>query len=174
MAESSRLTAELGAEADTAALGEQLAGLVARTDRARPVLIALSGPLGAGKTTLVRSFLRSLGHSGAVRSPTYTLVEVYEFTGFNVAHLDLYRLGDDSELEFLGYRDFSESGWVVLVEWPERAGRALGTPDLTVALDYSGTGRSVVIESGTDWGEAIIANLNATAGAGDQDFSPRI
>ena len=124
MAESSRLTAELGAEADTAALGAQLAGLVARTGRARSVLIALSGPLGAGKTTLVRSFLRSLGHSGAVRSPTYTLVEVYEFSGFNVAHLDLYRLGDDSELEYLGYRDFSESGWVVLVEWPERAGRA--------------------------------------------------
>ena len=55
-----------------------------------------------------------------------------------------------------------------------RAGRALGTPDLTVALDYSGTGRSVVIESGTDWGEAVIANLTAPAGAGDQDFSPRI
>ncbi len=174
MAESARLSRALGAEGDTEVLGSQLAGALARTEPAQPVLITLSGPLGAGKTTLVRSFLRALGHRGAVRSPTYTLVEVYDFANFSVAHLDLYRLGDASELEFLGYRDFSESGWVRLVEWPERAARSLGKPDLAVELDYQGPGRMARLEALTPCGEAVIGALTHVPGPTDQDFSPGI
>ncbi len=174
MAESARLTRALGAEADTEVLGSELAAAMTGVAHARPVLITLTGPLGAGKTTLVRSFLRTLGHRGAVRSPTYTLVEIYDFATFSVAHLDLYRLGDASELEFLGYRDFSESGWVCLVEWPERAAGALGRADLAIALDYQGSGRNVTLSAQAPWGEAVIALLTGAAGSIDQDFSPGI
>lgn len=106
-------------------------------------LIFLEGDLGTGKTTFVRGLLRGLGHHGAVRSPTYTLIEPYELRGRFVYHIDLYRLTSPEELEYLGARDFLTADSVYLVEWPDRATGALPKPDLRIRLAYAGSGRTV-------------------------------
>ncbi len=87
-------------------------------------VVYLAGDLGAGKTTLTRGLLRSLAVTGAVRSPTYTLVEIYEIGALTVLHLDLYRLRDPSELDNLGLREWATGGHLWLVEWPERGAGA--------------------------------------------------
>src|SRR5450756_255332 len=117
---------------DTEAFGGRLADM-------RPPLesfsvIYLVGDLGAGKTTLARGFLRACGVTGSVRSPTYTLLEVYETPGSVVLHLDLYRLLEPSELETLGLREWARSGHTWLVEWPERGEGWLPPADLVVSL----------------------------------------
>src|SRR5437016_2622805 len=91
--------------------------------------VHLIGDLGAGKTTLARGFLRACGVSGPVRSPTYTLVELYETATVSIVHLDLYRLLDPSELEALGLREWASPGYVWLIEWPERGQGRLPFPD---------------------------------------------
>lgn len=121
-----------------AALGADLAEVLAA-----PVVIFLEGPLGAGKTTLARAFLRGLGYAGAVRSPTYTLVESYPFDGFDVHHLDLYRVADPDELEFLGVRDLAASDAIWLVEWAERGADRLPAPDHVIRIAFEATGRHV-------------------------------
>lgn len=103
--------------------------------------IHLEGDLGAGKTTLVRGLLHALGHRGAVRSPTYTLLEPYEFPELTVLHLDLYRVADPEELENLGLREQSDARTLWLVEWPERGSGWLPPPDLQIVLDREGDGR---------------------------------
>lgn len=118
---------------------ERLARALAQT-APRPAVVLLQGDLGAGKSTLARGWLRALGVSGAIRSPTYTLVERYPLAaGGEALHLDLYRIGDGAELEFLGLDDADAALW--LVEWPERGGDALPAPDLHVALAIEGEGR---------------------------------
>lgn len=106
-----------------------------------PRVVTLAGPLGAGKTTLVRACLRALGHAGPVRSPTYTLVETYLLSDRTVHHLDLYRLGDPDELELIGVRDLATADAVWLVEWPERGGDRLPPVDWALELDYGEHGR---------------------------------
>lgn len=140
-----RTTAET--EAEMLALGARLAQRLRGGD-----VITLSGPLGAGKTTLVRGMLRGLGFDGRVKSPSYGLVESYEIAGMDVHHLDLYRLGDPGELDFIGIEDLLGSGSVLLVEWPERAGGRLPVPTATISLEMHGTGRSVQVteEGGGD------------------------
>lgn len=108
-------------------------------------LIFLHGELGAGKTTLVRGYLQALGHNGPVKSPTYTLIEPYEFAGERVLHLDIYRLGDPAELEYMGIRDDLGMGNTLLVEWPERAKGYLGQADIEIDLNYSEPGRQACI-----------------------------
>lgn len=103
--------------------------------------IHLQGDLGAGKTTLVRGFLHALGHEGAVRSPTYTLLEPYEFPGLMVLHFDLYRVADPDELEYLGVREQSDERTLWLVEWPDRGTGWLPDPELVVGLWQEGAGR---------------------------------
>lgn len=127
---------------ETTALGAAIAGTLA--DRPGGV-IYLQGPLGAGKTTVARGLLRALGVRGAIRSPTYTLLEPYELSGRTLVHLDLYRLADERELEPLGLRDYPpERSWW-LIEWPERAAVRLPPPDLAVALDHDGDARRAVL-----------------------------
>lgn len=107
------------------------------------MVIFLEGPLGAGKTTLVRGILRALGHEGLVRSPTYALVESYANVCPPVHHFDLYRLGNAEELEDIGARDYFSGDAVCLIEWPERAAGFLGAPDRTIKIEYDRGGRIV-------------------------------
>ncbi len=131
------LSVQLPDEAATLAFARRLAEALRR----HPGLVRLFGDLGAGKTTLVRGILRGLGHAGPVRSPTYTLIEPYEHLAPPVYHLDLYRLADPEELEWLGYRDLASGEALVLVEWPERGGERLGPSRLDVQLQPEGEGR---------------------------------
>lgn len=143
--------------ADTAAterLGATLAAVLAR-----PCCVWLEGDLGAGKTTLVRALLRTLGHAGSVKSPTYTLIEPYELAAGPVYHLDLYRLADPEELEFLGVRELAGATSVVLVEWPARGAGFLPAADLVVALALHGDGRHARIEARTPCGAAMLQAL---------------
>lgn len=123
----------------TEAFGARLAQLLG----AHGAIIALRGPLGAGKTTLVRGFLRACEHTGAVRSPTYTLLESYELGGRQILHLDLYRIAAGEGLDALGLRDALVPGAVVLVEWPERGAGQLPQADLELALDHLSGARSI-------------------------------
>ena len=152
---SDRATVWLPDAAATEALGAQLAGL----DDAG--LVALEGDLGAGKTTLVRGFLRALGHPGHVRSPTYTLVEPYRIGACDVFHLDLYRLADPEELEELGVRDyFAGTAWI-LVEWPERGAGILPEPDLRIHLRPEREGRAAALEAVSARARGWLRALNA-------------
>lgn len=135
-----RAVVNLADEAATEALGAALQAY--RPERG---CVHLIGDLGAGKTTLMRGFLRAAGHPGAVRSPTYTLVEPYAFGGRWVYHLDLYRLADPEELEFIGLRELVDTG-LLLVEWPLRGEGVLPAPDLSVRLEAMGAGRQAVLE----------------------------
>jgi len=127
-----------------------------------PCVIYLEGDLGTGKTTLVRGVLRGLGHEGSVRSPTYTLIEPYELGGFRVFHLDLYRLGDPEELEYLGLRDLLEEDSILLVEWPERGAGALPPADLLIRIAHSPPGRDLELLARGSIGERL-ASLLASA-----------
>lgn len=119
------------------------------------LLVSLSGELGSGKTTLARAFLRALGVGGTVRSPTFTLVEPYETARGAVHHLDLYRLEPGAAaLDGVGYRDLRAMPGLLLVEWPERAGEALGLADLRVKLDLEGAGRRISLLPGSEGGRA--------------------
>lgn len=122
-------------------------------------VIFLQGQLGSGKTTLVRGILRSLGHVGAVKSPTYTLVEPYEMSGFSVYHFDLYRLGDPEELELLGIRDYFNSDSVALIEWPQCGQGFLPAPDLELQLQVKGKARDVVWRAYNEKAAALMAAL---------------
>jgi len=121
--------------------------------------IYLSGDLGAGKTTLTRGLMRGYGYQGAVKSPTYTLVEPYEFSRYNIYHFDLYRLSDPDEVEFLGVSDYFESQNLCLVEWPENGGTQLPPADLKITLAIEGRGRRVTWHANTPRGQEIAARL---------------
>lgn len=103
-----------------------------------PCMIYLQGDLGSGKTTLVRGILRGFGHTGTVRSPTYTLLEPYALEAMRLYHLDLYRLGDPEEVEYLGLHDLPDARSLFLVEWPERGQGALPAPDMTILIEHRG------------------------------------
>ncbi len=136
------------------ALGAQLARSIT------PGIITLSGELGTGKTTLARGFIHALGHTGKVRSPTYTLVEPYLLDdGAVVYHLDLYRLADPEELEWLGLRDMLAERALLLVEWPERGSGILPAADLTINIDYSGSGREACLTPLSDAGMHLLAQI---------------
>ena len=140
----------------TEALGQALA-------RTRPAVavVHLRGDLGAGKSTLARALLRALGVAGAIRSPTYTLVERYPVEGGEAWHLDLYRIGDAGELEFLGLDEGAAVLW--LVEWPERGGAALPRADLQVDLSVEGSGRAARLVAASPQGQQWLGRV-ATEG----------
>ena len=129
-------------ENDMIEFGQQLA-----LSLPKPCVMTLSGDLGAGKSVLARAMIRALGHVGAVKSPTYTLVENYELDGWRIAHMDLYRLNDPEELQYLGFDDIVANSDLLLIEWPDKGAGLLPKPNLEVTIEYQENGRQVVISS---------------------------
>lgn len=123
------------------------------------LLIFLEGDLGAGKTTFMRSILQSLGHEGAVKSPTFTLVEEYQLNSLDIFHFDLYRLSHPEELEYMGIRDYFRKDSIVFIEWPEKGKGYLAEPDLTLKFDILTLGRNVTLFAHTLKGEKILSSL---------------
>lgn len=148
------LILEAGSEKEQETIGASLSDAVTGE-----CVIYLQGDLGAGKTTLVRGFLRGLGYRGAVKSPTYTLMEPYSSGGRQVYHLDLYRLSHPEELEYLGIRDLLGQAAVLLVEWPERGAGALPPADLVVNIGYLPSGRRLEMDAHTELGLCILNRI---------------
>ena len=139
---------ELTDEAATVALAGKLA-----KHCHHGVVIYLEGDLGAGKTTFSRGFIQALGHIGKVKSPTYTLVEPYEISGWRVFHFDLYRLSDPEELEFMGIRDYLEGGHLCLMEWADKGLGFLPIADLVLSIIDIPDGRRLTWQAGTEKGQ---------------------
>ncbi|MBT7950966.1 MAG: tRNA (adenosine(37)-N6)-threonylcarbamoyltransferase complex ATPase subunit type 1 TsaE [Gammaproteobacteria bacterium] len=119
----------------------------------------LQGDLGAGKTTLVRGFLRALGYEGKVKSPTYTLVEPYEIEDLSIFHFDLYRLDSAEELEGIGFRDYFDGEGISLVEWPEKAESALEEPDLKILISITDNSRQVELQAVSPKGKDLLLKI---------------
>ncbi|MBW8313099.1 MAG: tRNA (adenosine(37)-N6)-threonylcarbamoyltransferase complex ATPase subunit type 1 TsaE [Rhizobium sp.] len=135
---------------------EALAAALAAAQPTRAVVF-LEGDLGAGKSSLARAWLRALGVRGAIKSPTYTLVERYPLPAGEAAHLDLYRLAGAAELDFLGLDELAAEAALWLVEWPDRGQGGLPPPDLWVRLAVEGRGRRARLEATSPAGEAWLA-----------------
>ena len=144
---------------ETEALGRQLAHL--RPGKDRLVVVYLTGDLGAGKTTFARGFLRELGVTGAVRSPTFTLLELHETGGLTALHIDLYRLRDPSELESLGLREWARAPNLWLIEWPERGAGRLPPPDLTLTFTVGAKAHDIELQGDSDAGKAWLARRSS-------------
>ncbi len=121
--------------------------------------IYLKGELGTGKTTLSRAIVRHYGYQGAVKSPTFTLVEPYELAGFRIYHFDLYRLADPAELEFLGVDEYFSQDSLCLVEWPEKGGAYLPPPDLVIELQVHNRGRKIKVSACSEPGKLMVARI---------------
>ncbi|MFJ2330438.1 tRNA (adenosine(37)-N6)-threonylcarbamoyltransferase complex ATPase subunit type 1 TsaE [Pseudomonas helleri] len=148
----SELTLHLADEEAMVAFGGQLARITQGHG-----LIFLEGDLGAGKTTLSRGIIRGLGHTGAVKSPTFTLVEPYEIGDIRAYHFDLYRLVDPEELEFMGIRDYFDEDALCLIEWPQQGAGFLPKADLTITIRPHNTGRALTLSPQGSRGEAWCA-----------------
>jgi tRNA threonylcarbamoyladenosine biosynthesis protein TsaE len=142
-------------EQATLRLGERLAKGIAPGR-----VLHLRGDLGSGKTTLARGLLRALGHTGRIKSPTYTLVELYSFSSLNLYHFDLYRFKDRTEWLNSGFREYFNADSACLVEWPERAGNLLSAPDLEVRLEFDGSGRRAFLETHTAAGSSWLSQAS--------------
>ncbi|MBL1140525.1 MAG: tRNA (adenosine(37)-N6)-threonylcarbamoyltransferase complex ATPase subunit type 1 TsaE [Proteobacteria bacterium] len=143
-------------ESETVALGKKIAAAIKGGE-----IIYLSGELGAGKTTFVRGFLNALGHSGNVKSPTYTLVEPYSIDDKNIYHFDLYRINDPEELEAMGIRDYCDGESVCLYEWPEQGKEVLPDADIIISLSHKGSGREANIQPNSAKGEQVLSQISA-------------
>lgn len=148
------LSVESPDEAAMVALGARVA-----TVHEPGMVVYLNGELGMGKTTFCRGYIQSLGHDGAVKSPTYTLVEPYELGGLTVYHFDLYRLGDPEELEFMGVRDYFDGVNICLVEWSERGTGVLPRADLVINIERTGVGRLLQFYAASPLGKRVVQRL---------------
>lgn len=137
-----------------------LGAKLAKNLPAQACCIHLIGDLGAGKTTLVRGFLRHLGYQGNVKSPTYTLVEQYTLPDHMLYHFDLYRLVDPEELLYLGIEDYFTENAITLIEWPQQGGNWLPKPDLEISLAYQQPSRTAKLTPLTEIGIQLSKNLH--------------
>jgi tRNA threonylcarbamoyladenosine biosynthesis protein TsaE len=151
----SELAFSLPDEQATAAFAAHLAAALAPG-----MVIYLRGDLGAGKTTLVRALLNSLGYHGRVKSPTYTLLEQYEVAGFQLRHFDLYRFRDATEWETAGFNDEFDGSNICLVEWPEQAAALLPPADLEINFEILTEGRNISLNAHTDTGRKCLNSLS--------------
>ena len=142
-------------EAATLALGAALARGIGPGR-----VLHLTGELGAGKTTVARGLLRALGYEGRVKSPTYTLVELYPLSRLNLYHFDLYRFEDRQEWLSSGFRDYFNPQSACLVEWPERANGLLPPPDLSLALEFDGEARRARLQAHTPAGSSWLSQVS--------------
>ena len=143
-------------------LGREVAALLAEPGLEYPgraLMLHLHGDLGAGKTTFSRGVIRALGHEGAVKSPTYTLVEPYEHLKFPVYHFDLYRLADPEEVDFLGVESYFVTPGLCLVEWPDRGAGVLPAADLVLSLSDHNRGRNLQWQSTSGVGEILASRF---------------
>ena len=152
-----QLSVNLEGERKMQDFGAQLATAIGKIDA--PLLMLLNGDLGAGKTTISRGLLQGLGHQGAVKSPTYTLVEPYELDIGVVYHFDLYRLIDSEELEHIGFSDYLSEAKLCIIEWPENGGSYIPSPDISIDIQLHESGRQVTLDSGTESGKQCIKLL---------------
>lgn len=167
------LVEEAFGEAAMVLLGNKLGEVCLSSEESsvdQGAVIFLHGQLGAGKTTLTRGLLQAAGHSGAVKSPTYTLVEPYDLSR-PVFHFDLYRLGDPEELEYMGIRDYFVPGNLSIIEWPERGEGVLPSADLDVTITVipakpstetqaeGETGRQLSLQANSERGQWILNAL---------------
>jgi tRNA threonylcarbamoyladenosine biosynthesis protein TsaE len=136
-------------EAALASLAQQLGAAITQGG-----LIYLIGDLGAGKTTFARALIKALGVADRIKSPTYSLIESYRSALLSIHHLDLYRIADPGELEWLGLPDLLTPDALLLVEWPERAGNALPSADLQIRLNHAGLRRDLVVDACTAMGKS--------------------
>ena len=153
---------ELQSESLMLQFGSSIAAAIMSAEKRlgqQALLISLSGDLGAGKTTLSRGILSGLGHSGSVKSPTYTLVEPYELPLGKVCHFDFYRLVDPEELEYMGFQDYLVEARLCLIEWPERGEGFLPDVDISIGIIPSQQGRILSFGSGSELGSEIVDSL---------------
>ena len=121
-----------------------------------PLALYLQGDLGTGKTTFARGLIHALGYRERVKSPTFGLLETYTVGEIEILHLDLYRVVDPRELEFLAIRDLYTDRALLLVEWPERGSGSLPLPDVTLRLDHEGAGRMATLDAPSAKGKALV------------------
>jgi len=145
----------LSNEKNTLDLGNNIS-----TQLAAGLLIFRKGDLGAGKTTLARGLIMGLGHTGSVKSPTYSLIEQYEFDMFTLNHFDLYRFTSPNEWLSSGFQEYINSYDVNLIEWPEKSAEFLPKPDLEIELSYKNEGRIAYINCFTGKGNKCLDNLS--------------
>lgn len=152
---------ELPDEAATQRLGAELAQVLVPG-----LVIYLEGDLGAGKTTLARSMIRALGHTGPVKSPTYALVEVYVVSSLYLYHFDFYRFESPEEFLDAGFGEYFNEASVCLVEWPDKAVGCVPSPDLRVLLRHAGEARIVELAANSERGASCVRTLVSTRSAG--------
>lgn len=141
--------------AATAALAKRLESVLPADTAGWTML--LEGELGAGKSTFARALIAAMGHSGAVPSPTYTLVEPYRINGNQIYHVDLYRISDEEELRYLGWAELDDG--FRIVEWPDRAPGLRASADLCLQLAYEGVGRRAELTGLSDRGQRLLSKL---------------
>lgn len=124
-----------------------------------PLVLTFSGEIGAGKTTFIRAMLRCLGINSAIKSPTFSIVESYQGTNLQIHHFDLYRIHDEAELDYIGFRDYFRDNAICCIEWPERAVSYLAEADLRFTLRMKGVGREMRLNAFSPAGAAILSCL---------------